>query len=1336
MKRLFLFLALLPILANAGNRQYLGIYKADQHIAPEVWFSDSNGVRHGGTAIDSCHIITYLNQNAAAIAFSTRSTTYPFSAIGIDTLKQYGDTLLYFVDQIQDIDGTPSPSNAYSLSVRVTLWNMGIPDDNVFTLQVIPDSLHVYLARLDVANSVLRDSINVTHAEVQNIDAWNPITDNDSLVIHQSTARTALLTFLAGGVDSVQIDESTLGTLTGVTVPTVTTITNDVNLADADMGTIADSVLDNIITGHTTLNTVGALLLGLAGVQDSVRDSVINSSTVFSTALSTTNIYKGQAVVFTSGALAGEGRTIIDATANGSRMVLTVYPAFSDEPAATSRFAVLGSRNPRTGNTGYVGPDFNSLNGTLDASEVGNDLITKIADSIWLSLLADRDGVAGSFGDSAQGWGATAASSTDTTNIKTMMANNPHIVSGRQVMYWSTVKATPGTTGFSATGGNLDMAKLNDFYNWDEIVFFSGDLRGKPVRVVDWVTATDSFAIDVDWGVQTPIAPAIGDSFIIVGQPSVNVWSWSGNVLNEARQTGGAYNPQVDVEAVDGNATPATNLATAFGTGASWAGTNWTINSVTMLDSVKLAGSRKIATVVADTAYDRFGQALLASQGIAGKESDSSALVRYVSITGGSPYDGKSWATAWREADWVDSANAFWRNLQASANYDGMNVVYFAADSFMTAGKLCSLKAPNTWLIGAGEWGLGAPATKLYRRQTLATSPAASGDSDLVRILADNCHVINFTMNATDTAGDPDFGSGTGGNNAITFDSAWGLGRGVRGGEVAYCYFPYLNHKPIQANARGNARYVAYNIWIHDNIGLRPKKHFIDGFFRGALIENNYVIGPEYGNENPTGDHATGSAAFQLIGTNSDSLVGKSNVVRNNYIQQMDVGIALINTDSNIVQGNIINKPSSSAWTVTAGYGGNMFINNEVNHERPIRTYGLLTNGSFETWVGTSRTPIGWSAGVDSAAIGVRSIVHYDTPRTGGWNFLIRGDTTAAANQQGYVNTEPMRLARGRYWFSIWARGDTSSTPSPDTLDVILYKQKVGGDSVAITWDNKWLLGAASYTQVDTTFQINSEGAYYLSFLAGGGAGGTNVSNTVFLDDAQLFQFIGDTLITNIASSLDPNDSIFVKGGVIDSNRTEQGGIAGAAIPFVVYAIDTSGTDDTISIANLTLYDALGSPRDGGPTTSVGNLQFTVTSGTWTVAGAAIGYHFDDSSYSVTGIDTVALYGYDQTAGTPPVAKTCIVSVYVLNSDGSPAEGVTVNAYLARNNAVDSLGNPVLSQMQTDVTDADGLAQFTCIWSSYLIPETGWWFVSPETGNIRKKVTVPRQSTYTVDFSQ
>lgn len=37
------------------------------------------------------------------------------------------------------------------------------------------------------------------------------------------------------------------------------------------------------------------------------------------------------------------------------------------------------------------------------------ELATTISDSIWLSLLEARDGVAGSFGDSAQGWGATAA---------------------------------------------------------------------------------------------------------------------------------------------------------------------------------------------------------------------------------------------------------------------------------------------------------------------------------------------------------------------------------------------------------------------------------------------------------------------------------------------------------------------------------------------------------------------------------------------------------------------------------------------------------------------------------------------------------------------------------------------------------------------------------------------------------------------------------------------------------------------------------------------------------------------------------------------------------------
>jgi len=167
------------------------------------------------------------------------------------------------------------------------------------------------------------------------------------------------------------------------------------------------------------------------------------------------------------------------------------------------------------------------------------------------------------------------------------------------------------------------------------------------------------------------------------------------------------------------------------------------------------------------------------------------------------------------------------------------------------------------------------------------------------------------------------------------------------------------------------------------------------------------------------------------------------------------------------------------------------------------------------------------------------------------------------------------------------------------------------------------------------------------------------------------------------------------QGGYIDSNITEQGGIAGATIPFYVYTIDTSGTDDTVSITSTGLEDATGSPKDGGPTNSAGFIQFTVTSGTWTVSATQSGYHFDDSSYSVTTNDTVAIWGYDRAVSTPSSADLSTVFGYIKDASDNPLIGCVVSATLSNaTNTGDTSGTSVIVGGTTVSADADTLGYF------------------------------------------
>ncbi|MCH8027199.1 MAG: hypothetical protein IID63_03650 [candidate division Zixibacteria bacterium] len=229
-KTLFtLMIMLLPMMAMAD---FLGLKKADEFITMRVITLDSSGIR---TKPDSVHVFTYLD-GGTALQFNTRSTTYPF-AIGIDTSKIYGDTTYWFIDQIQDIDGTPTPTD-YTLTINIVMWgDGGIPTDNWGTVQVLSDSLDLYL-------SEIRDTTFGTIDTLQLQDDW--------------VAREASLYDPA--TDSVIVDFSIWNTKD----PEVTVVTNNDKtgyaLSIAGIDAIADTTLNRNLS-DTTNNSIFAKIM-------------------------------------------------------------------------------------------------------------------------------------------------------------------------------------------------------------------------------------------------------------------------------------------------------------------------------------------------------------------------------------------------------------------------------------------------------------------------------------------------------------------------------------------------------------------------------------------------------------------------------------------------------------------------------------------------------------------------------------------------------------------------------------------------------------------------------------------------------------------------------------------------------------------------------------------------------------------------------------------------------------------------------------------------------------------------------------------------------------------
>lgn len=161
----------------------------------------------------------------------------------------------------------------------------------------------------------------------------------------------------AVGLASANLDTqiATLSTYDGSDTAGVTALLNRLSAAragyldnliklDATISGIADSFLAHVIakgnpgTVERAFWQVSKAQVSIDGV---VVEDVANTATLFQTDL-TVDDYKGQTIVFVSGTLTGQARTIVS-TVSG---VITVERAFTDAPADADEFLITASSSP------------------------------------------------------------------------------------------------------------------------------------------------------------------------------------------------------------------------------------------------------------------------------------------------------------------------------------------------------------------------------------------------------------------------------------------------------------------------------------------------------------------------------------------------------------------------------------------------------------------------------------------------------------------------------------------------------------------------------------------------------------------------------------------------------------------------------------------------------------------------------------------------------------------------------------------------------------------------------------------------------------------------------
>ncbi|MDD4052780.1 MAG: carboxypeptidase-like regulatory domain-containing protein [candidate division Zixibacteria bacterium] len=133
--RVFVMVMIVCLMSAGASADFLGIKKAGEYVAFPVHPPlDSTGIP--GTP-DSIQVVTYAD-NGATKAYSATGSGY--TCTGIDTTSDFGRNLIWFADQIQDIDGA---GGNCELAIQVVAWYKKLPTYTFATVQVVTDSLNI-----------------------------------------------------------------------------------------------------------------------------------------------------------------------------------------------------------------------------------------------------------------------------------------------------------------------------------------------------------------------------------------------------------------------------------------------------------------------------------------------------------------------------------------------------------------------------------------------------------------------------------------------------------------------------------------------------------------------------------------------------------------------------------------------------------------------------------------------------------------------------------------------------------------------------------------------------------------------------------------------------------------------------------------------------------------------------------------------------------------------------------------------------------------------------------------------------------------------------------------
>lgn len=154
----------------------------------------------------------------------------------------------------------------------------------------------------------------------------------------------------------------------------------------------------------------------------------------------------------------------------------------------------------------------------------------------------------------------------------------------------------------------------------------------------------------------------------------------------------------------------------------------------------------------------------------------------------------------------------------------------------------------------------------------------------------------------------------------------------------------------------------------------------------------------------------------------------------------------------------------------------------------------------------------------------------------------------------------------------------------------------------------------------------------------------------------------------------------------------------------IVFAVDTSGTDDTVSGVTIKLEDATGTEKGNAATLSDGAFTFKVDSGSYTLSSATMGgYYWNDIVCTVSALDTIAMVGWNIPIGAPSGDSVCRVYGYAGAPTATGTRDAIVTWSLSGRNIYDVCnGYAVVESSGSTETDSTGLWTLDLVYSQCL----------------------------------